>query len=140
LAGRILHRYETTEIAGVTGLLRVMPWTGALFATGILALVGLPPFGMFVSEFLLIQAAVVDRKLWLAVIVLALLLTAFISLLSHLNRMLYGNAPEGVRVGEHRSWPIIALLVPVVLLVVLGVTLPTALSALIHQSVANLVP
>ena len=140
LAGRILRRYETTEIAGVTGLLRVMPWTGALFAAGILALVGLPPFGLFVSEFLLVQAAVVDRKLWLAVIVLALLLTAFISLLSHLNRMLYGGAPQGVRVGEHRGWPIIALLVPIGLLVVLGVTLPTALSTLIHQSVANLVP
>jgi len=140
LAGRILHRYETSEIRGVTGLLRVMPWTGALFATGILALMGLPPFGLFVSEFLLVQAAVVNRKLWLAAIVLALLLTAFISLLTHLNRMLYGNAPEGVPVGEHRSWPVVALLVPVVLLVVLGVTLPTALSALIHQSVANLVP
>jgi len=43
-------------------------------------------------------------------------------------------------VGEHRGWPIIALLVPIGLLVVLGVTLPTALSTLIHQSVANLVP
>jgi hydrogenase-4 component F len=139
LAGRILHRYETTEIAGVTGLLRTMPLTGALFATGILALVGLPPFGLFVSEFLLVQAAVVNGKLWLAGLVLALLLTAFVSLLSHLNRMLYGDAPEGVRVGEH-GWPIIALLVPAVILVILGVTLPTALSTLIHQSVANLIP
>jgi hydrogenase-4 component F len=140
LAGRILHRYETTEVAGVTGLLRVMPWTGALFAASILALMGLPPFSLFVSEFLLVQAAILDRKLWLAVAVLALLLTAFVSLLSHLNRMLYGSAPEGMRVGEHRSWPVVALLVPVVILVVLGVTLPTALSTLIHQSVANLVP
>jgi hydrogenase-4 component F len=140
LAGRILHRYETTEISGVTGLLRAMPWTGSLFATGILALVGLPPFGLFVSEFLLVQAAVVDRKLWLAVIVLALLLTAFVSLIGHVNRMLYGVAPEGVRVGEQRSWPVAALLVPVVILVVLGVSLPGALSTLIHQSVANLVP
>jgi hydrogenase-4 component F len=140
LAGRVLQRYETTEIAGVTGLLRVMPWTGALFAMGILALVGLPPFGLFVSEFLLVQAAIVDGKLWLAAIVLVLLLTAFVSLFSHLNRMLYGSAPEGVRVGEPRGWPIMALLVPSLILVVLGVTLPTALATLIHQSVANLVP
>jgi hypothetical protein len=91
------------------------------------------------SEFLLVQAAVVNGKLWLAGLVLALLLTAFVSLLSHLNRMLYGDAPEGVRVGEH-GWPIIALLVPAVILVILGVTLPTALSTLIHQSVANLIP
>jgi hydrogenase-4 component F len=140
LAGRILQRYKTTEIGSVTGLLHVMPWTGALFAAGILALVGLPPFGLFVSEFLLIQAAIVGDKLWLAVVILLLLLTAFISLLSHLNRMLYGGVPEGVQAGEHRGWPILALVVPVAVLVVLGVALPAPISTLLRQSVGSLVP
>jgi hydrogenase-4 component F len=140
LAGRILHRYDTTEIGGVTGLMRVMPWTGALFAAGILALIGLPPFGLFVSEFLLIQAAIESRKTWLAAIVLALLLTAFVSLLSHVNRMLYGDAPEGVRSGERGSWPTVALAVPVLLLVLLGLLLPPPLSSLIQRSVEALVP
>src|SRR5205807_1692447 len=54
LAGRIRDRYDTTEMARVTGLLRAMPWTGPLFAAGMIALVGLPPFGLFVSEFLLV--------------------------------------------------------------------------------------
>src|SRR6266508_1214496 len=44
LAGRILHRYRTTEISGVSGLLRAMPWTGGLFAAWMLACIGLPPF------------------------------------------------------------------------------------------------
>jgi hydrogenase-4 component F len=140
LAGRILHRYQTGEIAGVTGLLRVMPWTGGLFAAGILALVGLPPFGLFVSEFLLVQAAVVAHKLWLAALILALLLTAFVALLSHLNRMLYGPASEGVHMGERRDWPVLALLVPSAILVVLGLLLPAGLATLIHQSAANLHP
>src|SRR5260370_251524 len=96
LAGRILHRYETTEIGKVTGLLRVMPWTGSLFAIGILALVGLPPFGLFVSEFLLVRAAVVTGRFWVAGMVLALLFIAFTSLVSHLNPMLYRDAPTGV--------------------------------------------
>jgi hydrogenase-4 component F len=140
LAGRILHRYETTEIRKVTGLLRVMPWTGGLFAAGVLALVGLPPFGLFVSEFLLIQAAVVNRRWGLAALVLVLLLTAFVSLISHLNRMLYGDAPDDVCVGEDRGWPIVALAVPAAILVVLGLVLPTPLAALIQRSVVDLVP
>lgn len=140
LAGRILQRYKTTEMEGVTGLLQAMPWTGALFAAGILALVGLPPFGLFVSEFLLVQAAVVDRKMWLAAIVLLLLLTAFISLLSHLNRMLYGSVPDAVPAGEHRGWPIVILVVPAVVLALFGVVLPTPISTLIHQTVGNLIP
>jgi len=140
LAGRILHRYDTTQISEVTGLLKVMPWTGPLFAACVLALVGLPPFGLFVSEFLLIRAAVMGGRMWLAAIVLLLLLTAFIALLSHLNRMLYGDAPAGVTSGERGGWPAIALAVPVLLLIVLGVILPGPISTLLHQSVASLMP
>ncbi len=140
LAGRILHRYKTTEIAGVTGLLRVMPWTGGLFAAGILALIGLPPFGLFVSEFLLVKAIVADGRLWLAPVLLLLLLTAFISLLGHLNRMLYGPVPAGVIAGEQHAWPVAVLLLPAAVLVVLGVTLPEPVSLLIDQTVGTLLP
>jgi hydrogenase-4 component F len=140
LAGRVLHRYDTTEIEKVTGLMRVMPWTGPLFAAGILALVGLPPFGLFVSEFLLVRAAVLTRRFWLAGIVLLLLLAAFVSLLGHLNRMLYGDAPAGVRVGERGGWAVAALAASIGLLVAFGVALPSAISTLIHQSVAALIP
>jgi hydrogenase-4 component F len=139
LAGRIVHRYETTEIGKVTGLLRVMPWTGALFAVGVLALVGLPPFGLFISEFLLVRAAVVTGRLWVAGVVLVLLLTVFTSLIGHLNRMLYGEAPAGVPIGERRNWPVAALAVSVGVLVVLGVTLPRPLSTLIAQSVHGVI-
>ncbi len=140
LAGRILHRYRTTEIDEVRGLLRVLPWTGGLFAAGVLALVGVPPFGLFVSEFLLLRAAVTTHHPVVAAIVLALLLAAFISLLTHLNRMLYGDPPAGIEVGERRGWAVLALAVPVGLLVVLGLTLPASISALIQQCVAILYP
>ena len=140
LAGRILHRYETTEIRNVTGLLRVMPWTGALFAIGILALVGLPPFGLFVSEFLLVRAAIVTGRVWVAGLVLVLLLTVFTSLIGHLNRMLYGEAPAGLTVGERREWSVTVLAVSVGVLVVLGVVLPRPIAALITQSVRGVIP
>jgi len=139
-AGRILHRYDTTEIGKVTGLLRVMPWTGALFAIGILALVGLPPFGLFVSEFLLVRAAVVTGRFWVAGLVLVLLLTAFTSLVHHLNRMLYGEPPPAVTVGERRDWSVTVLAVSVGMLIVLGVTLPRPVAALITQSVRGVIP
>ena len=140
LAGRILHRYGTTETGKVTGLLRVMPWTGSLFAISILALVGLPPFGLFVSEFLLVRAAVATGRFWVAGVVLALLLIAFTSLVSHLNRMLYGEAPAAILVGEHLGWSLAALAGSVVVLVVLGVILPRPISTLIAQSVSGVIP
>ena len=135
LAGRILHRYQTTEIARVSGLLRAMPWTGSLFAAGVLALVGLPPFGLFVSEFLLVRAAIVAGRPWLAAALLFLVLIAFVSLFGHLNRMLYGAVPEGVAVGERAGWKVATLAGCAVALVVLGLVLPSPLTALIDGAV-----
>ena len=137
--GGIRHRYRTTEIAGVSGLLHVMPWTGRLFAMAILALVGLPPFGLFVSEFLLVRAAIHTGHLWTAAVVLLLVLVAFVSLLGHLNRMLYGAAPVGVAVGESCGWRIAALAGCAAILVVLGVALPWPVTGIIERSVSAVV-
>jgi hydrogenase-4 component F len=139
LAGRILRRYDTTEVARVSGLLEAMPWTGPLFAAGILTLVGLPPFGLFISEFLLVKAAVVTGHFLVAGTVLVLLLTSFISLLDHLNRMLYGTVPDGVTVGESGSWALLALGGCAMVLIVLGLALPWPVATLLNQSITGLV-
>lgn len=136
LSGRILHRYQSTDIAQVKGLIRVMPLTGSLFATGILAIVGLPPFGIFVSEFTLIRAGFETGHPWLMGVVLALLAVAFVVLLKVLNKMLYGPSPEGIPVGEADKWHIGLLFLSVALLLILGLTLPAPLMTLINQSVA----
>ncbi len=135
LAGRVLHRYGTTEISRVSGLLKVMPWTGGLFAAGMLAVIGLPPFGLFISEFALFRAGFAAGRPWLMGLVLALLAVAFVSMIGHLNRMLYGVPTAGVPVGERDRWPLVPLGACVMALVVLGVTLPTPLQALLRQIV-----
>ena len=61
LTGRLLARYTSTEVDRVSGLLRTMPATGPLFAAGVLALMGLPPFGLFISEFLAVPRRVRQR-------------------------------------------------------------------------------
>lgn len=140
LAGRILHRYETTEISGVSGLLRVMPWTGGLFTLGMLALIGLPPFGLFVSELLLVRAAIATGHVWVAGVVLLLVLVAFVSLLNHLNRMLYGPPPEGVAIGETGGWRVVMLGACVAISLILGIVLPWPMTALIDRSVSIVTP
>ena len=135
LAGRVLHRYRTTEIEAVSGLLATMPWTGGLFAVGMLAVMGLPPFGLFMSEFALFRAGFVAGRPWLMGLVLALLTVAFVSIIGHLNRMLYGTSAVGVPVGERPAWPLLPLGVCLTTLVVLGITLPTPLRTLLDRIV-----
>jgi hydrogenase-4 component F len=135
LSGEVLHRYRSTELERVSGLLKVMPWTGALFMGGVLAIVGLPPFGLFISEFALIKAGFAAGRPGLMAAVLALLAVGFVALLRHSNRMLYGTPPQGVTMGEVARWRMAALFVSISVLVVLGLTLPAALDALLHQVV-----
>jgi hydrogenase-4 component F len=118
LAGRVLHRYGTTEIARVSGLLKVMPC------------------GLFVSEFALFRAGFSVGRPWLVALILALLAVAFVSMIGHLNRMLYGVPTAGVRTGEDRLWPLIPLGLCATTLVVLGITLPAPLETLLRQIVA----
>jgi hydrogenase-4 component F len=135
LAGRVLHRYRTTEIGQVSGLLTTMPWTGGLFAAGVLAVIGLPPFGLFISEFALFRAGFEAGRPWLMGLVLALLAVAFVSMLGHLNRMLYGAPAVGTPVGEGSAWPLIPLGMCMAALVVLGLTLPAPLQGLLERVV-----
>lgn len=52
-AGSIIHAAGTREIDRMGGLLRHLPWTGATFLVGSVAICGLPPLNGFVSEFLI---------------------------------------------------------------------------------------
>jgi hydrogenase-4 component F len=135
LAGRVQHRYGTTELDRVSGLLRVMPATGTLFAAGTFAILGLPPFGLFVSEFALLRAGFATGRPWLMGVVLVLLVVAFVALLRHANRMLYGAPTSGVVHGEHERWGLVPLALCVGLLVALGLVLPRPLEELLTRAV-----
>jgi formate hydrogenlyase subunit 3/multisubunit Na+/H+ antiporter MnhD subunit len=51
-AGAVVHGAGTRHLERLGGLLKRMPWTGATFLVGSVAICGLPPFNGFASEFL----------------------------------------------------------------------------------------
>ena len=140
LAGRIQQRYRSTEIVEVPGLIRTMPVTAGCFAAGMFAIAGLPPFGLFISEFALVRAGFTAGRAWLMGAVLALLVVAFIALVTHLNRMLYGTPPKSTSVGEHTPWALAPIGLCVVILLVLGLALPAPVSRLLNKVVEIAAP
>ena len=104
LSGRVLRRYGSAEIGRVRGLMTAMPWTGAFFAAGALGLAGLPPSGIFISEFVLVRAGLAAGRWWTMGLVLALAAVAFVGVQSHVNRMLYGT-PSAVVARAARALP-----------------------------------
>ena len=129
LAGRVLQRYGSAEVARVRGILRAMPWTGGAFLAAVLALLGLPPFGLFVSEVLVLRAGFAAGHAWAAGAALALLVAVFGGILRAVNRMLHGAPPDDLAAGEPSGWPLVPVGVNLALLVLLGVTFPGPLAA-----------
>lgn len=139
VVGNIENRYGSNLISQVRGLGQVMPWTGGLFTVGLLALIGLPPFGLFTSELALFRAGFSLNHPWLMGLLLSLLTIMFVAIIQHCNQMVYGEPPEGVIWGETLHWQLIPLFFCVAGLVILGLTLPSSLNALLNQIVESLV-
>lgn len=122
-SGEILLSDGTTEISGVRGLLSRRPLVGGIFGLGLLALLGFPPFSLFISE-LSIARAGIDQGLGVAVgAAFLLLLVAFVAIVGHAQRMLLG---QGIaEEGRHRTTltASVPLVVGVVLVTGLGVSI-----------------
>jgi hydrogenase-4 component F len=140
LAGRILDRYRSPNIADVAGLLRTMPFSGALFAMSVGAVLGLPPFGLFISEILLVRAGLADGRPWIIATALALIGVAFVALVRHTNQMLHGRAHDEVPRGEANPWSTAPLLLPIAGLVILGLVMPAPVTELLARAVEALAP
>jgi hydrogenase-4 component F len=134
LSGRVLERYGSGDISRAPGLLATAPHTGVLFAAGVFALGGLPPFGLFLSEILIVRAGWTAGHAALTGCVLLLLLIAFGSLLVQVHRMLFGEPLPGIVRGERASIPLALLALPLMLLVWLGVSIPVPLQMLLTRA------
>lgn len=93
-SGQILVSEETSQIAGVRGLLGRRPVLAATFGVGFLALLGLPPFSLFVSELGLARAAAAEGLAWVIALALSLLVVVFVAIAVHLTPMILGSAPD----------------------------------------------
>ena len=115
------------------GLLRSeTPWTGGLFLAGTLALIGLPPFAPFISEFIIFRAGL-ETHPWAAAAGIILLVIVFGGMLATVNQMLYGAPPDDLPCGDTLRLWLVPLAANFSLLLVLGLTLPAPFVAALKQ-------
>ena len=105
--GHIAQVKGTQKIADIRGLTTSHPVLGWTLVAGVAAIAGLPPFGVFMSEFLVLTSAFA-RAPTLAIIAAFGLLLAFGALLLRLNSLAFGD-PVGGRAPVRASYlPIFA--------------------------------
>ena len=93
-AGNIIQSYGTREMARIRGVSKAMPFTAATMAVGTLAIVGCPPFSVFVGELALMLGALNAGMTWAVAIMVALLAIVFAGMARNVFPMLSGDPPE----------------------------------------------
>jgi len=88
--GHIAQVKGTQKIADIGGLTETHPMLGWGLVLGVVAIAGLPPLGVFMSEFLIITSTFARQPL-LAVALVAGLLVAFGALFLRLNGLAFGE-------------------------------------------------
>ena len=123
--GHITQVKGTQRMADIGGLTESHPWLGWSLVVGVVAIAGLPPTGVFMSEFLLISSTFAREPLLAILLVLGLLL-AFGALLLRVGALAFGEIRGPVAPVKASYLPMLAHLT---LVLVAGVYLPAPVVA-----------
>lgn len=135
-SGTVSQKYETKVMSRVRGIIKVMPVTGALFLIGGFALVGMPPFSVFLSEFLVLSSGFQAGQYVAASVVIAFLVVTFAAFLRHLVKMTFGSPATEMKKGDMGKLAIIPMAILGSLVIVFGFYIPNQLQELIHNASA----
>jgi hydrogenase-4 component F len=137
----VLSRYETREVDEVRGVIRLAPFTGVMVLLGALAISGVPPFGLFRSELLIVTGGFSRSSFALAGLLVLFANVAFVGLYQTFHRMVVSpggpGEPAAARV-RRREQPMMAaaMVLSLAVVLVLGLWIPGPLNNLLHSAVA----
>jgi hydrogenase-4 component F len=124
--GRLGQRFGSHDMQRIVGALRADQLWGAALLVSLLALIGVAPFSIFMSEYQLLRVAV-GAGAWLALLLfLAASGIVFVAALRHLIDMVYGSAAASTRLprDSHLGVPIVAVAGGLLLVLGLWMLLP----------------
>jgi len=123
--GYVSQLEGTQRIADIRGLTQSQPLLGWLLLIAVAAIAGLPPFGVFTSEFLLVTSTFA-RLPWLAVLLGLGLITAFGGLALRMHAVAFGETPHRYRL---HPWRLAPMALHLALVAAAGIYLPAAVTA-----------
>jgi hydrogenase-4 component F len=131
--GHIAQVKGTQKIADMGGLTVTHPVLGWGLVLGVVAIAGLPPLGIFMSEFLVVSSTFA-RQPWLAAILVLGILIALGGLFMRLNTIAFGE-PRGPTAPAQASY--VPMFAHLAIVFVAGLYMPPAL-VLGFENVARL--
>lgn len=139
-AGNIREAYTSKSSLAVKGVVHVLPITGFIWITGFLASTGFPPFGLFLSEFTILKAALDQGHGVLAALFLLFLVISFVGMATNALRMGLGRPISEIPDAPRKeAW--LSVLPPLMLfgpLLLFGLFPPPALLNLLRVAAESL--
>ncbi len=134
-SGNIHQKYHTLEMPEIgAGLLRVMPATAMLLAIAVVAATGMPPFGIFLSEFNIVAGGISAGHVIVCAVFLTAVITVFCGFLNHISKLLLGNPSPATSTEITSFQSVAAMSMLVVLLTIFSLWLPQPVRDLIAQA------
>jgi hydrogenase-4 component F len=144
-AGVLVRKFGTKELGKMAEGIRLLPWSGPLFLTAVLALSAMPPFGLFRSEFQIVAGGFAHARNTAAAALVVLVNVAFLGLTVATTRILFRPDPGLTSVaapvtgrGEPSRWMVTPVVAGVLVLLVLGVAPPSDLLDLLGRGASEL--
>ena len=139
-AGRLGQMVGTHEMSRLRGIMRLSPLWGTGLALSLLALIGVVPSALFMSELLVVKAAVDANATAVLVAFLVAGGTVFLGMFAHTMAMTRGQVAAGARPIRATAVEVIIVVLPVALLVVFGVWMPAPVREVLAQAAAIVSP
>lgn len=137
-AGKIRSYYQTEKLDEVSGLIRDLPYSGIFFMVGTFALLGLPPFGSFLGELLILSGLLTRGYSGVFVGFCATLTVTFVATGRAMFPMIWGETKRPIHWEAQPLLSVLPKAVILVALVAMGLYLPAPLKALFQEVAADL--
>ncbi|MGK2860268.1 MAG: proton-conducting transporter transmembrane domain-containing protein [Thermoanaerobaculia bacterium] len=135
-AGNIHRAFKSKRLEDVTGAMRRLPISGSLFLVGFLAITGAPPFGPFVSELLILTAAIDAQRYVVAALYLVFLAVIFIGMGSTVLAVVQGDPPDDAEGKTYKESPmkVVPMFACLALALVMGIWIPEPVTRLLEAA------
>ncbi len=136
--GRLGQEFGSHEMHTLSGALRADRLWGIALLGSVLALIGVAPFSVFMSEYQLLRAAAGAGKWLVLVLFLAASSVVFVSALRHLIDMAFGDPKSTVGVARSSKAGFLIVVSAMGLLLLLGLWMPVWFSGALGSAAAVL--
>jgi hydrogenase-4 component F len=131
-AGNVSQHFKTDLFRKIKGgVIQTMPLTGTVFLMAILAIIGMPPFSLFQSEFLILRASMAGGHSLASTLFIVFGTGVCVGALIHVGNLVLGPS-HGEPAAPWNPWRNTSMLVLAAVLVIIAFWIPAPLLELVR--------